>query len=131
MKGLDTNLLVRFLVQDDPDQSARVGELIDECVAAGEAVFLNGVVLCEAVWVLESGYGHGRDVLADVLEKILLTRQFEVEDRDGIWRALEAFRQGEAGFADYLIGERNRACGCDATATFDRALEGAPGFEVL
>lgn len=131
MKGLDTNVLVRFLVADDAEQGARATELLTEAAHAGETVFVAGIVLCEMVWVLDRGYGYAKNVIVDVLERILLTRHFEVEGRDGVWRALEAFRGGDADFADYLIGERNRASGCESTVTFDRALRGTAGFEVL
>lgn len=94
-------------------------------------MFLNGVVLCETVWVLERGYGIAKDVIADVLEKILVTRQFEVEDRDQVWRAQKAYEAGKADFADHLIGERKALAGCRATVTFDTALEETAGFELL
>jgi predicted nucleic-acid-binding protein len=131
MIGFDTNLLVRFLVRDDPAQAARVDTLVDESLNSDEAVLLNGIVLCETVWVLESAYGFSRDVVAEVLEKILLTRQFDVETREEVWRALGRFRRGRGDFADYLLGERNSALGCSRTATFDRALEGEEGFLLL
>ncbi len=131
MIGFDTNVLVRFLVRDDPVQAARVDGLVEECLDSGEEILLNGIVLCETVWVLESAYGFSRSVVGEVLEKILLTRQLEVEDREGVWRALGRFRKGRADFADYLLGERNSALGCPRTATFDRALEGEEGFVLL
>lgn len=131
MTGLDTNVLVRFLVGDDPGQAARALELVEASAGVDGAFFLNGVVLCETVWVLDRGYGYARDLIADVLERILLTREFEVEGRDEVWRALGAFRGSGADFADHLIGERNRTAGCDRTVTFDRGLEGAAGFEVV
>lgn len=131
MIGFDTNLLVRLLVGDDPAQAAKVDALVHECLDADETILLNGIVLCETVWVLESAYGHSRNVVGEVLEKILLTRQLEVEDRDAVWRALGRFRKGRADFADYLLGERNSALGCRRTATFDRTLEGEEGFVLL
>ncbi len=131
MIGFDTNVLVRFLVRDDPLQAARVDGLVGECLDSGEAILLNGIVLCETVWVLESAYRFPRSVVGEVLERILLTRQLEVEDREGVWRALGRFRKGRADFADYLLGERNSALGCHRTATFDGALEGEEGFLLL
>lgn len=131
MIGLDTNVLVRFLVADDRDQAARATALLGHVQQAEESAYLTGIVLCELVWVLDRGYGYAKPVIGDTLERILLTSQFEVEDRDGVWRALEAYRGGRGDFADYLIGERNRAAGCSRTATFDRALDGASGFELL
>lgn len=131
MIGFDTNLLVRLLVRDDPGQAAKVDALVQKCLDTDETILLNGIVLCETVWVLESAYGHSRSVVGEVLEKILLTRQLEVEDRDAVWRALGRFRKGQADFADYFLGERNSALGCHRTATFDRSLEGEEGFLLL
>ena len=80
------------VVQDArPGQAAKVDALVQECLDAEETILLNGIVLCETVWVLESAYGHSRSVVGEVLEKILLTRQLEVEDRDAVWKRVEAF----------------------------------------
>lgn len=131
MIGLDTNVLVRYLVQDDRKQSAVASRLIQQLVDAEETACISGIVLCELVWVLESGYGLGKEVVSGVLETLLQTRQFEIEDRDSAWRALSSYTQGKADFSDYLIGERNRLGGCRHTVTFDRALRSEPDFHVL
>jgi predicted nucleic-acid-binding protein len=131
VKGVDTNVLVRYLVKDDPDQAATVGRLISETVADGTVIFLNHVVLCETVWVLETGYDLSRAVIADALEKLLLTQQFEFEARANMWDALRRFRDAKADFADFLIGAKNLASGCDRTRTFDHGLRGEHGFELL
>lgn len=131
MTGFDTNVLVRYLVRDDADQAAVVSRLITDAVENGVSVYLNKVVVCETVWVLESAYEYPKEAIADVLEKLLLTQQFEFEERDHVWRSLRRYREGEADLADYLIGESNHASGCDETATFDRALRGEVGFTVL
>lgn len=73
----------------------------------------------------------GKPKSADAIEKLLLTQQFEFEERDNVWCALKRFREGKADFSDYLIGEKNLANGCDRTTTFDKALRGEGGFEVL
>jgi predicted nucleic-acid-binding protein len=131
LKGFDTNLLVRYLVKDDPAQAEIVDEVIASAAEAEEAVFLNAIVLCESVWVLESGYELGKQVIADALEKLLLTRQFEIDRRDVVWRALDRYKTGKGDFSDYVIGESNALGGCVTTQTFDRALRGERGFEVL
>lgn len=131
MTGFDTNVLVRYLVRDDADQAAVVSRLITDAVESGVLVYLNKFVVCETVWVLESAYEYPKDAIADALEKLLLTQQFEFEERDHVWRSLRRYREGKADLADYLIGETNHASGCDETATFDRALWGEDGFTVL
>ncbi len=131
MIGFDTNVLVRYLVRDDPGQSETVRRVVEDLVQGGETAYLNTIVLCETVWVLESGYGYSRPVIAATLEKILLTQQIEVEDPDQVWRALARFREGRGDYADYLIGARNLAEGCRRTVTFDRALGKEEGFDLL
>jgi predicted nucleic-acid-binding protein len=131
VKGVDTNLLVRYLLEDDPDQAAIVDRLIRDTVAEGTVVFLNHIVLCETVGVLGTGYDCSRAVIADAFEKLLLTRQFEFEERGNVWDALRRFRDGKADFADYLIEEKNLSSGCDPTRTFDQGLRGEDGFELL
>jgi predicted nucleic-acid-binding protein len=118
-------------VKDDPGQAAIAARLVAEAVDDDVSIYINVIVLCEAVWVLESGYEYPKAVVADALEKLLLTQQFELEARDQVWRGLRRYRVGKGDFADYLIGERNLADGCARTSTFDRALRNEEGFEVL
>jgi predicted nucleic-acid-binding protein len=131
VRGFDTNVLVRYLVKDDPGQAAIVDRLIVEAVAEETAIYLNTIVLCETVWVLEAGYEYARDEIAGAIEKLLLTQQFEIEARDMVWRALKRFSDRKGDLADYLIGETNRANGCARTSTFDRALGDEEEFEFL
>lgn len=131
MIGIDTNVLVRYLTLDDDDQVDRVDRLIQEAVERDEALRVDPVVLCETAWVLQSAYGLPRKEIADALERVLDTRQFEIEDRDSVRDALGSFRRARGDFSDYLIGERNRRAGCRTTMTFDRALRTSPVFKVL
>lgn len=131
MRGFDTNVLVRYLVKDDPGQAAIVDRLIAQAVAEEEPVYINAIVLCEVVWVLESGYSYSRGQIADALEKLLLTQQFEFAERDEVWAALRRFKQGRADFADFLIGGMSLSNGCHRTTTFDRGLRNEDGFELL
>ena len=131
LTGLDTNVLIRYMVQDDPAQSARGTRLIEgECTREAPG-YINRVVLCEVVWVLSSAYGYRRDAIADAIEKILRIDRFRVEDLDAAWRALHTYRAGRGDFADYLLGGLNREAGCKHTVTFDKALAGAADFSVL
>ncbi len=128
MIGLDSNVLVRYLVQDDQVQAARATRCIE---AADARCFIGVIVLCEIVWVLESVYGFDRTTVIDTFEKILMTAQFEIEDKDLVLRALDDFRNSRADFADCLIGRRNRAAGCSETVTFDKPLKALDGFRLL
>lgn len=131
MTGLDTNVLVRYLLQDDARQSAAATALIEDAVTRGERLLIHPVVLCELVWVLESAYDIGRGEVAGTLERILRTAQFEIADKETVWSAWSDYRAGKGDFADYLIGRSNTVLGAGQTATFDRDLKGHRSFRVL
>jgi len=129
--GLDTNVLARYLTQDDPAQARRANRLIAETLAAGDRCAIATVVLCELVWILDTAYRLERDQIAATLDRILDTADFIVEERDVVRRALADYRHGPGDFADYVIGWRNRGVGCAKTATFDRGLRASGLFRVL
>lgn len=131
MIGLDTNVLVRYLTQDDAAQARKADAVINDAVARRERCVIGPVVLCELVWVLREAYDTPKDQLLTTLERILATQQFEIVEKDRMREAFEAFRTGRADFADYVIGTTHRAAGCDETVTFDRRLRGTPGFRLL
>jgi predicted nucleic-acid-binding protein len=122
MIGLDTNVLLRFLVEDDADQHARAAALVRRALRSGEDLFVAKIVLCEVIWVLQRSYGVDRQGLVEVVEGLLRTRSFVLEDREEVRRALERFAEGMAGFSDLLIVESGRAADCKGLATFDRKL---------
>ena len=131
MIGLDTNVVVRYLTQDDPVQAALATEAIEHAAERGDRLFLSGVVLCELVWVLESAYGYERAEVTDVVERVLRTTQFDFDHKDQLWQAWQDYRTGKGDFSDYLIGRLGHAAGCGETLTFDRALERSPLFRLL
>lgn len=131
MKGLDTNVLVRYLTQDDPAQSRRANAIIDGALAGGQRIHLDTVVLCELVWVLRSAYAFSRDTVADTLARLLEASQLSVDDRDRLREAARRYGAGAGDFADCVLGLRNRAAGCDTTLTFDRAHRKSDLFTVL
>lgn len=131
MKGLDTNVLVRYLVQDDPAQSSHASRYIERHCTADDRCLINDIVLCELVWVLESAYGYPKETIAGVLEKLLMTSGFEIADKNTAWAALNDYRAKNADFADCLIGRINHALGCTETVTFDKALKQLDGFKLL
>jgi predicted nucleic-acid-binding protein len=128
--GLDTNVLVRYLVADDEAQASKAVAFVENVVGSGERLYINSVVLCELVWVLESAYHHSRTDIAATLEKLLLTDALEFERRDEVWAALAEYRDERGDFSDYLIGRINASDGCGQTVTFDRALR-ADLFRIL
>lgn len=128
MIGLDTNVLVRFLVRDDEEQHRRAVDLLRRGVDEGETFFVGEIVLAEVVWVLASRYRCGRDEIAGVVRQLTEVQELVLESTDRVVRALRAFERGKGGFADYLIAERARDAGCSSVATFDRALLADGGF---
>ena len=129
--GLDTNVLVRFLTEDDPVQARRAAAWIATLAARGERGFISAVVLCELSWVLRGAYDVSKGDLLLTLDRLLATSQFVIGDKDVVRRALDAYRAGGADFADYVIGALHRAAGCDRTVTFDRRLKGTRDFQML
>lgn len=131
MIGLDTNVLVRYLVQDDPEQARKASSVIARHCTRESPGFINRIVLCELVWVLEDAYGYSKEAIAGVLEKVLRTNQFQIEDVQVAWTALRQYQKGKADFSDCLLVAVNRQAGCDRTVTFDRQAGKLAGFELL
>jgi predicted nucleic-acid-binding protein len=131
MRGLDTNVLVRYLTQDDPVQAPKATQVIDEGVEQGDVFYLTSIVLCELVWVLEDAYDYSRQDIQRVLDHILRTAQFHFDQKDQLWLALQDYRAGRADFSDYLIGRLGRQAGCPETLTFDTSLRRSPHFRLL
>ncbi len=128
MIALDTNVVVRVLVQDDERQTRRARALIDRALADGASLFVSTIVICETVWVLRSSYGMRRAAIVEAMRWLLAAAQVEVEHRAEVEFALAAFAGGKGGIADFLIRERARSVGAVAVATFDGALLKSDGF---
>ncbi len=128
MMGLDTHVLMRYLLNDDEEQSRRAVALINETADLGEKMYISHVVVCEVAWVLRSAGDLPRVEIAEVLNMLLHTAQFAVEDPDLAGRALARYGRGGADFPDYLIAERASEAGCERVATFDKKLLKEPGF---
>ena len=120
MIGLDTNILIRYIVQDDAAQAPAATRLIENRCTQQTTGFVSIVVLVELVWVLAAAYEYKKSVIASVIGQILRTTEFTVEDGESVWLALREFESGNADFADCLIGSRNHSRGCETTFTFDR-----------
>lgn len=131
MIGLDTNVVVRYLAQDDPRQSAAATRLFERVLTPDIPGFIPAVVLCELAWVLAECYDADRPQIRAAIETLLVAKQLAIETPDLVRRALRVWDQGGADFADALIGEVARANGVEKTVTFDRAAAKLPGFELL
>ena len=120
MIGLDTNVLVRYLAQDDRRQSAAATRLI-EALTVEEPGFIAHATLVELAWVLESCYDATRATVRDTLSDLLRTRTLRLQDAETVARALRAFATGHADFSDCLIAAASTAAGCGAVYSFDKA----------
>ena len=128
MLGIDTNILVRFLVRDDEAQFEKARKLIHREVAAGRRVFVNQLVLMEAEWVLRSRYAVPKNQIIEAISGLLDAGDVQFEDEPVIEEALFMWKVATADFADCLIGAKNRRMGCRATASFDVNASKLPGF---
>ena len=128
MLGIDTNVLVRFLVRDDEAQFERARRLIKREVSAGRRVFVNQLVIMEAEWVLRSRYAVSKHQIIETLTGLLGAADVQFEDEPAMEQALFLWKDSAADFADCLIGAKNRRLGCRATASFDTKASKLPGF---
>jgi len=120
MIGIDTNVLVRYIAQDDAAQSRRATSFIEkECNEAAPG-FVGLVVLVEVVWVSESSYGAAREDVADIVRRILSIKQLVVQDAETAWKALRLFESSKTEFADCLVERSAMAAGCKSVVTFDK-----------
>jgi len=128
MLGVDTNVLVRFLVRDDERQFEKARKLIKREVAAGRRVFVSQLVLLEAEWILRSRYSLPKNLIIETISSLLDATDVQFEDEPAIEEALFNWRDANADFTDCLIGARNKRLGCRETATFDIKAFKLPGF---
>jgi len=130
MIGLDTNILVRYVAQDDPEQSPKATRLV-ESLTAEVPGYVTLVSVVELVWILNGCYGSTKGEVCEVLETLLRSKELVVADTDVVWKALRLYRGSKADFADILIERLSNAAGCTHTATFDRAAARACAMGLL
>ena len=128
MLGLDTNVLVRFLVRDDAHQFARARRLIEREEENAEDLLVSLIALVETEWVLRSRYGLPKEEIIAAILVLLGTEGMGFEDEPTVEEALFHWKESVVDFADCLIGVRNRRLGCRATATFDAKAARLAGF---
>lgn len=130
MTGLDTNVLVRYLVQDDAVQSAKASACI-EAFTVEHRGYISLTALVELMWVLTSLYGMEKEGIIAVLDNLLRTRTLAVEQAQTVWRAVNLYRTSRADFEDYLILCSCQAAECDETLTFDATAAKTAGMRLL
>lgn len=130
MIGLDTNVLVRYIAQDDPLQSQKATALF-ETLSADEPGYVTLVALVETAWVLAGRYGADRAKIAEVVETLLKSREIRVEQSDVAWQALRLFSTSSADFADCLVERGGQAARCRYTVTFDVRAAKTSGMHLI
>ena len=130
MIGLDTNILVRYLAQDDPVQSPMATDIIEFRLTEGNPGFISIVAMVETVWVLDRAYGLADDEIVAALERMLQANTLVVENEQEVFTAMIALKEGSGSFADALIGALGARAGCSRTMTFDKTALRLPGFEL-
>jgi len=130
MTGLDTDVLVRYLAQDDPRQSAQASRLM-EAFTARDPGFVSILTLAETIWVLQDVYERSRDDISEILEALLQTEGLIVQMPELVWQALRGFASSRADFADHLIERMGEAAGCSTTVTFDKVAARDGGMRLM
>ena len=129
MIGLDSNVLVRYLTQDDPIQSPKATEIIERRLTEENPGFVCVVAMAETVWVLDRAYGLAVYEIAAVVERMLQANVLVVENEQEVFTAMIALKEGHGSFADALIVALGARVGCSRTLTFDRKALRLPGFQ--
>jgi len=130
MIGLDTNILVRYLAQDDPVQSPKATEILERRLTEKDPGFVSVVAMVETVGVLDRAYGLSSQEISAAVERMLQTDVLIVENEQEVFTAMVALKSGEGSFADALIGALGARASCDRTLTFDHKALRLPGFEL-
>jgi predicted nucleic-acid-binding protein len=131
MIGLDTNVVLRYLAEDDPLQSKAARDLIEGRLTRDEPGHIAAITIAEIAWVLKRLYAGSREEIADAIEGLLAAPTIVVEHRGFVRQAVQDFRESAAEFSDCVIGCVNAGVGCDTTVTFDRAAAKVARFRLL
>jgi len=131
MIGLDTNILVRYLTQDDPLQSARASEILERRLTLKNPGYVSVVAMVETVWVLDRAYGLTAQEIAAVVERMLQVEVLLIENEQEVFSAMVALKRGHGSFADALIAGLGARAGCTRTLTFDQKATRLPGFQLV
>ncbi len=131
MIGLDTNVLVRYLAQDDAVQSDMATELIERRLTTSNPGFISVVAMAETAWVLARAYRLSDKAIAVAIERVLQADRLVVENEQAVFTAMITLRDGRGSFSDALIGVLGTAAGCSCTVTVDRKALRPDAFELV
>jgi predicted nucleic-acid-binding protein len=130
MIGLDTNILVRYLTQDDPIQSPLATDVLEVCLTEDNPGFISVVAMVETVWVLDRAYDLADDEIVRALEGMLQADTLVIDHEQEVFTAMIALKEGRGSFADALIAALGAKAGCSRTLTFDKTALRLSGFEL-
>ena len=130
MIGLDTNVPVRYLTQDDPVQSPQATDIVERRLTEENPGFVSIVAMVETVWVLDRAYRLGTLEIAATIERLLQADMLVVENEQEVFAALIALKEGQGSFADAVIAALGAKAGCSHTLSFDREALRLPGFRL-
>jgi predicted nucleic-acid-binding protein len=131
MIGIDTNILLRLWLNDDPAQNKRIDSLLAEHGTTPGSLLVTDVVLAEALWTLRAAFDQDKAAQLLAVRSLVQEAAFAFEDRQAVLHATEMFERGSCGFSDCLVVAKHARHGCDFTATFDRGMRKLPGARVL
>ena len=131
MIGLDTNILVRYITQDDPVQSRQATFVMEQRLTDTDPGFVSLVTMVETVWVLESSYGLSVAQIVAAVERLLQADTLTIQNQQEVFQAMIALKAGRGSFADALIPALSLWAGCSFTLTFDRRAGRLQGFQMV
>lgn len=132
MIGIDTNILVRYLINDDKEQYKAATKLLKQYFSKKGSIYVNNIVLCELVWVLETGYKYSRELITNAIKTLLQTIEFKFDQHHLLVVAIMEYEKStKIDFADILISLSNKHHGCSTTYSFDKALSKLSNVEIL
>jgi predicted nucleic-acid-binding protein len=129
MIGLDTNILVRYLTQDDPVQSTKATQIIENRLTEEQPGFISLVTMAETAWVLERTYHQSNREIVRAIEAMLQADSLLIQNEQQVFTAMVALKSGQGSFADALIAALGQWAGCISTLTFDKKASRIGGFE--
>ena len=131
MTGLDTNILLRYILEDDPVQSPRAERLMEYTFTEANPGYISLVTIAETAWVLSSFYRFNAQDVVSAIQSLLDMAVIEIQNKSEVYAAMIALQSGQADFADALIANIGTWSGCTTTLTFDKKASRLPGFQLL
>ena len=131
MIGLDTNVFIRYIVQDDEQQAQLATDVIENQCSVENPAFINEITLCEIVWVLKRAYRYDKAIILAVLKQLLSESEVYISSHAEAWEAYSDYETGNADFSDYFIARINKKMGCPFTFSFDKKACQHENFKLL